>query len=153
MLLRSLLFLAFLQFTACTSNTESSQTQEEKATVDNDLAAQEALFDEVMVIHDEIMPKMGEINKLRKELRKKLDEGTTPEQAKSYEAAIANLEKAENGMWDWMHALRPLGPLRDSLDHKGVIAHLNAEKQEITQVKEEMKNSIEEGKKLLGNVE
>lgn len=57
---------------------------------------------EVMEIHDEVMPRLGELNKDRKalqEILKVTDEVTTKQELLN---AIADLEAAEEGMMVWM---------------------------------------------------
>ena len=52
-----LFLLIALAFSAC--NTEQS--------------AQEKLWDEMMAVHDEVMPKMGDLNRLSRNIRAQLD--------------------------------------------------------------------------------
>jgi len=58
------------------------------------------LYDEVMKVHDEVMPKMNDIYKLKEELKKKI--ATSPEIAdekkKGIESAIVKLDSASEGM-------------------------------------------------------
>ena len=52
-----------------------------------------------MAIHDEVMPKMGRIGKLVKELKPKID---STEAGQNYEAAMQDLQAAHKSMMDWM---------------------------------------------------
>jgi len=56
------------------------------------------LHDQVMVVHDEVMPKMKDIYKLKKALRK-LNKDKSDE---SIMSAIAALSTADDEMMDWM---------------------------------------------------
>lgn len=63
------------------------------------------LYDEVMTIHDDVMPKMRNI---RKEIKngEKVLESLSPTDTNSTQELnliLKNLKKAEKGMWDWMH--------------------------------------------------
>jgi hypothetical protein len=75
---------------------------------DDQKEAQEKLLDKVMVVHDEIMPKMGAIMKYKKQLKAKIDE-LTAEGKEDNEARIAELKEAiesldnsHEGMMNWM---------------------------------------------------
>jgi hypothetical protein len=54
---------------------------------------------QVMAIHDEVMPKMGTIGKLVEELNSKID---TTEQGQKYQKALSDLQDAHSAMMDWM---------------------------------------------------
>ncbi|MEM9888278.1 MAG: hypothetical protein AAF849_20460 [Bacteroidota bacterium] len=95
-------------------------------------------WDEMMVIHDEVMPKMSEINRLKKQL---VAQGDTT-------IVYENLQKAEDGMWDWMHNLVSLEEVK-KMEEAAAMQHLRAEIAEITEVREEMQESIEAGEQLL----
>lgn len=56
---------------------------------------------EVMEIHDEVMPRMSDIGKLKKQLKEKLNSPETTKQD-SIQQLIYQLEEADNAMMDWM---------------------------------------------------
>lgn len=58
-------------------------------------------FEEVLRIHDEVMPKMGELNTLSMQLKERID--TSSKDSHKYEEAITALEDAHDFMMDWMH--------------------------------------------------
>lgn len=57
------------------------------------------LYDEVMKIHDDVMPKMQDISKLRRELRKKIP---TVQDSSIVYSDVLYLNKADDAMMDWM---------------------------------------------------
>jgi len=69
---------------------------------------QDQLLDKVMAVHDEIMPKMGDIMKYKKQLKAKIDEltaaGKEDNEAKIIEIkeAIESLDNSHEGMMSWM---------------------------------------------------
>lgn len=131
------LFLSIaLVFTAC--NTEQS--------------TQEKLWDEMMVVHDEVMPKMGDLNRLSRDIRSQLD--TVPPidtlQKLQQLDLLIRLGKAEEGMMVWMSELKILDDLRATKSHKEIIRYLEAEKQRIGAVRDSMLMGIEAGEKALG---
>ena len=61
----------------------------------------EDLFHKVLDIHDEVMPKMGDISELSKELKTMADTSST---AEKYLKAEQKLQEADKLMMDWMHS-------------------------------------------------
>lgn len=113
--------------------------------------AQESLKDELMVVHDEVMPKMGEIHKLKKQLKKLSTESTVGENGKVEEIknTIRDLERADDGMMDWMANFKSPSKLRSEKSHEEIMAYLKNEKEKIEQVKNDMLQSIDQAKKLV----
>src|SRR5688572_19993617 len=74
----------------------------------------QALYEEVMNIHDEVMPKMDDIYKLEQALKKQLTETPeiSPDKKKALESTIMKLDSAGEGMMAWM---RNFNPIPDSL--------------------------------------
>jgi hypothetical protein len=54
---------------------------------------------EVMAIHDEVMPEMGTISRLVGDLKPKVD---STEAGKSYDKAMKDLQESHKAMMDWM---------------------------------------------------
>jgi len=112
----------------------------------------QAEYDAVMVIHDEVMPEISTITKTKKGIKKHL-ESLSETQTESREKALNlmhDLDKAEEGMWDWMNAFsKPSG----STEHAEAVKYLNAEKVKISQVSKDMKSSIKAGKAFLESVQ
>ena len=103
--------------------------------------AYEKLYDEVMVIHDDVMPKMTDINRAKKKLRK-LKDGTNEEQITTQ---IQELDAADEAMMSWMHEFDApeLPTLVENLEY------LNAEKIKIQHVSDQMLRSLQEADMLI----
>lgn len=105
------------------------------------------LKDEVMAIHDEVMPKMGELRSVRKSLMFRADSltGIDSVSASMLNSLADDIGNASEGMMQWMRAYEP--------DFEGteeeVKAYLEAQKASIQQVKEEMESSLEKGQMAL----
>ncbi|MDX1940078.1 MAG: hypothetical protein SFU99_05965 [Saprospiraceae bacterium] len=136
-----LIFLILGSFALSCDQTAKQQAQEQQ------------LWDQVMAVHDEVMPKMGEMNQLSRDLRTKLEEldTTLTEQREQMMMGIRALEQADEGMMSWMSAIEPLDELHENKTHEEIMAYLKEEQQKVSKVKEDMLKSIEEGKKLLNN--
>lgn len=103
-----------------------------------------------MDTHDEVMPRMGEIERLKREIRNKIAQ--TPdmvvERKAKLEQIISNLDSASFAMMDWMHKFNPLPDSARSEDSK---AYLESEMESIKKVKEQMLESIAKAKEALEN--
>ncbi len=126
--------LAALVFAACGAESEVVQKEE-------------ALLKEVFAVHDAVMPKMSEIVSLKGQL-KELEAADTTKAVEAKDA-ISQLEKGEEGMMDWMNKFMQPGKLRKSKKHEEIMSYLEREKQRITQVQDDMNNSIEAAKRVL----
>ena len=107
----------------------------------------QALYDEVMKVHDEVMPKMDDIYKLKQELKKQISDSAnlTDEKRKTIEATILKLDAASESMMVWM---RNFNPMPDSLGEEKARAYLEDQQAKIKGVKEEMLEAIEKAKEL-----
>src|SRR5689334_9480314 len=73
---------------------------------------EKSLYDQVMDIHDEVMPKMGDLHKMKKQLRDSIAKtpGLPAEKKAEFEQTISLLDSASKSMMDWMHAFTPPEP-------------------------------------------
>ena len=105
----------------------------------------QALYDEVMKIHDEVMPKMNDLYTLKEELKKQIT-GTTEmaeEKKKEIEQTISKLDSASEGMMVWM---RNFNPLPDSLGEEQAREYLENEMEKVKKVKEDIQEALEQAK-------
>lgn len=123
-------------------NSSSSESAEEDAA-----AGVASTMEEVMAIHDEVMPKMGELNQLKESLEKKAEtmEGDDPSKS-AVIGALGALETADEAMMDWMRNFEP--PVQgDESDE--VLNYLKIEKEKISEVRDQMLESMAKAKSLL----
>lgn len=132
-----LLALAFLAgLSACGTN----QSQE---------AEQQKLWDEMMVVHDDVMPKMSDINALSKQMEAATtDTALTDELRDAARKALYDLQAADKAMWDWMYGLQQLPDLRNGKKHEDILKYLQDEIGKITEVKNAMLGSIDSAEAL-----
>lgn len=99
-----------------------------------------ALEAEVMQIHDDVMPRMSEINDLVQRLDS-IQQNTDLDSASitKLEASRLALVEADSLMWAWMHAYS--APARDG-DTSEIRSYLENEKMKISEVSEKMQSSI-----------
>lgn len=101
------------------------------------------LYNQVMDIHDEVMPRMDDIMKLKRELKQTIENSASlvPEKRKEIEHKILQLDSAGKAMMDWMADFRPEDYTGDDLR-----AYLESEMERIKKVKETMLEAIEKAK-------
>lgn len=125
-------------------NHEGEQTQEE--------GPNQALYNQMMDVHDEVMPKMDEVMRLKRELQEQLANSPDMviEKKQELEKIISNLDSASNSMMSWMHRIHEFNPQVDSIDQEKAREYLESEMEEIRKVKELMIESIEKAKSEAG---
>lgn len=102
------------------------------------------LYNQVMDIHDEIMPKMEDLYNLKKDLSEQLAALPASAGAKkdSLEKEVQQIDSVSRLMMDWMHEFNPLP---DSSDSEQSRAYLESEMEKIRKVKEAMLETLGEG--------
>lgn len=109
----------------------------------------QALYDQVMNLHDEVMPKMEDIYKIKSQLQEKIANSPdlVKERKEALERMILTLDSANNSMMDWMHQFNPLP---DSADEEQSRAYLESQMEKIKKVKDIMISTLEEAKAEAG---
>lgn len=137
----NILLFALILLAACGKTAEHSDHDHDSVEADGQ-SPNEALYNQVMDVHDEVMPRMEDIYKLKKGLQEQI--ANTPdmvvERKRQLEAIISNLDSANNAMMDWMHKFEPLP---DSVDQEKAREYLESEIERIKKVKDLMNESIE----------
>ncbi|HNT50713.1 MAG TPA: hypothetical protein PLM56_13270 [Cyclobacteriaceae bacterium] len=135
--------LLVLALAACDKGQNSTS---EPAETDN---PNQVLYDQVMDVHDEVMPKMDEIMKLKRELQEQI--ANTPdmviERKEQLEKMISNLDSASTAMMNWMHEFNPLP---DTTEQEKAREYLEGEMERIRNVKTLMLETIEKARETKG---
>lgn len=137
--LTSILFASILLL-SCKPSTGADNTSTEGTA--NDI---KALEDQVMAVHDEVMPKMADITRLTGDLRAIKDKVTESPEGKlvspdGLEELMASLKLAEQGMWDWMKAYSDAKP---TIKEDQLKSFYEGQLITITKIKQDMLSSIE----------
>jgi DNA repair exonuclease SbcCD ATPase subunit len=137
-----ILFAIAISLAACTPSAKHEDHNHEAASTDN---PNQALYDQVMDIHDEVMPRSEDIYTLKKELQEKVASATdlVTEKKQELESVISQLDSADKSMMDWMHNFRPLP---DSADQEKARAYLESEMERIKKVRDFTYETIEKAK-------
>ncbi|MTI40263.1 hypothetical protein [Fulvivirga lutimaris] len=140
----SFLFIILL-ITGC-GQTTTEQQQEQVVTDDipEEVKIEKALYDDVMDVHDEMMPKMENMMSMKGKLKEKVDllkeEATQTELVNELEMMIQSLETADEAMMNWM---RQFDPETDSLSHEEIVEYYTTQKAKMDSVKVIMVEAIE----------
>lgn len=144
------LFSVLLIFFACQGNGDSNSGADKPAQSPT-ILLEDSLTSVVMRIHDEVMPRMGEINRLQRQLRQWLQDNPHAPAANREEvlSVLDWLSRADEGMMSWMAEFRQPANLRDSLSHEDIVGYLQEEQKRVQKVHDDITGSIEAAKQLL----
>ena len=109
----------------------------------------EVLHNQIMDIHDEVMPKTGEIAYLYLAFRKKVETDSTISINQKMELLkqADDLEKAEDEMMVWMNDYISPQKMKSSKNNIQIIAYLQEQKKIISNIKVHTDASLASGKK------
>lgn len=132
-----IIFLCFITSLAGCESNSKDQNQE--------------LKQEVIDIHDEVMPLMGDLKSLKKKIDEKniLISQSDPEnidKIKKLESLSSDLDSAFNGMFVWM---RQFQSSYDEMSKDEVQTYLLEQKQKVEKVNRDIKKALTEAKKEL----
>lgn len=103
-------------------------------------AKEEKLAKEVLQLHDEVMPKMQDMMRLKKELKKSVAElDSTNAEVENVKKLIGDLDQADKDMMDWMHNYNGA---QDLYTHDEIMQYLQAEKAKMEKIKQDTDNAI-----------
>ncbi len=112
---------------------------------------QQAAFDEVMDLHDEAMPKIGEVMSLKKQLEAKAKAESDSTEAANLNQLAKDLGDAQEGMMVWMRAwaggFEPHKKGETTVEEQK--AFFASEKEKVTQVRDDINESISAAKAKL----
>lgn len=135
-----LLFIAvFGMLAACGKSGKDSPAGDPVAENTN-----QALYNEAMDIHDEVMPKMGTLMSVKRKLKDTLaTPGLNEALKKDIEARIQLLDSAHKSMMDWMHGVYPP---EDSTEGEDYRQYIEAKLESARKMKALILEAIEKGK-------
>lgn len=123
-----------------------------------DRTAIDKMEQELFVVHDEIMPKMGKLVELQEAVSQKIAEADSLlkrepdaelEKRKLEGLSVSEkLRDADKGMMDWMHDYK--GDTLKTLKVEAAIGYLNAEKTKINAVRDKMLEALTRAEKFTG---
>ena len=107
---------------------------------ESDNSPNQALYDEVMNIHDEVMPKMNDLHKAKISLQTRLEmPGLGEHEKQDLQNKIARIDSASESMMVWM---RQFNPIPDSAGEDKARAYLENELVKVRDVKESILRAL-----------
>lgn len=103
------------------------------------------LSEEVLAIHDEVMPKTSEVMNLKLQLQERMGKDSTARPMG--DSLAAALDRADNAMTDWMAAYDTDAAKNTSADQAA--NYFEAEKDKIAAIKKQTDESIARAKEFL----
>ncbi|MBX2956418.1 MAG: hypothetical protein KF846_09690 [Cyclobacteriaceae bacterium] len=102
------------------------------------------LYNQVMDIHDEVMPSMDELYKLKKQLTEKIENSPdlVEEKRQEIEQTILLIDSASKGMMRWMREFKP-----EEYKEVELTKYLESEMKRVQTVKETMQDALDKGRK------
>lgn len=107
---------------------------------------QVSLKDQVMAVHDEVMPKMGDLRSTQKQLLAKADSAAADSVVSAQYTELADrIDQANESMMVWMRNFDP----NFTGTEEEQKAYLEGKLKEVEEVKADMLQALEEGRKAL----
>lgn len=102
------------------------------------------LYNQVMDVHDEVMPSMDELYKLKKQLTEKIENSPdlVEEKRQEIEQTIILIDSASKGMMRWMREFKP-----EEYKEVELTKYLESEMKRVQTVKETMQDALDKGRK------
>lgn len=147
MKVRALFILMTVLAGACQPNstTDNHTTATAKKGADTNPVAD--LEEQVMAVHDSVMPKLSDVMRLKKAVSAKVAQ-TSGEAAKEQGMAInRQLDEADKAMMGWMYQYN--GDTLGKLDQAKAVEYLKDQQAKVNAVRNQMQKSIAEAEKYL----
>ena len=140
-------FLLVLVACQNSGNSTESENQEKKNTPE---AREQAMYQEVVKVHDEVMLKLQAISNLKGKVEEKISEfeGKGQEDARltTFREQLVHLDEADQSMMDWMHNFETT---YDGWTHEEIMEYLQKDKEKVQQTGELVDESIASARSLL----
>ena len=138
--MNKLIALTLLVMAGCTPGNDHTHHEESNGQDSTNVL----LYNQVMDIHDEVMPKMEDLYNKKKDIEDKLKDpaGLTAAEKEKLTKQVAQIDSVSKLMMDWMHEFNPPA---DSADKEETRAYLEQEMEKIRIVKQAMLETIGEG--------
>lgn len=136
---------------ACGGAGQSGQESNDSA---QDSSAEQ--WEDIMAVHDEVMPKMSDMNRISRELREYAEQhpDMPAERREKIESTVRELSEAEEGMWEWMNqAPQQYKKLREEGSGEALDQFLEEQQAVIDKVRKNILQAIEDGEKLLSELQ
>lgn len=129
-----ILFFVLVFCPGCQKQHDSNHEHDAHQEIEN--SPNQALYDQVMDVHDEVMPKMNDLYKAKTALKTRLElPGVGETEKQEINSKIARIDSASESMMVWM---RQFNPIPDSLGEDKARIYLEGELIKVKQVREDI---------------
>jgi hypothetical protein len=130
----------FVTLTVCFVQCQQQKSDKQGEDTATEISANQKLYDEVMRIHDEVMPKMNDLYKAKTSMKTRMEmPGLPKNERQEIQRNIARLDSASEGMMVWM---RQFNPPPDSAGEEKARAYLESELEKIKKVREDILDAL-----------
>jgi|SRR5690349_3303281 hypothetical protein len=134
LLIYSILFSVLVFCPGCQKQHEGDHQHDSNHETEN--SPNQALYDSVMDIHDQVMPKMNDLYKAKTSLKTRLGlPGIGEAEKQEINSKIARIDSASESMMVWM---RQFNPIPDSLGEDKARDYLESELVKVKHVREDI---------------
>ena len=131
---------------ACQSKSDS-HSEHNHAVAESSAGPVADLEQQVMAVHDSVMPKISDILRLKKEVTAKVEKTTDPAAKEMGVSINSRLTEADKAMMDWMHQYN--GDTLGKLDQTKAVEYLKDQQRKVNDVRDQMQKSIADAQKYL----
>jgi hypothetical protein len=132
--------MACLFLSAVTCRQKSEENGSDQTHPEEEQGANQALYEEVMGIHDEVMPKMNDLYKRKTALKTRLElPGISENEMQEIHQKIARIDSSSESMMVWM---REFDPVPDSEGEEEARTYLEEELVKVKKVREDILEAL-----------
>ena len=143
------LLLAIGLFACGSESANSTATESDEKFTPADVAVQTKAYEDMMDLHDRVMPKMGNIAKMQKMLKDKM--ANADAETKAELQGVNNmLEKSYDGMMNWMRGLKSMDDLQEMESQEDILAYVKKETVRMNEVEELLEKGMAMSYQMLG---
>ena len=128
------LILGIMIFSIVSCTTSAS---EEDCT--SDLCIKQRAYDNVIAVHDEVMPKLSQISELKGRIEEKMNASDDSATVASWTSLMVELDVADEAMWVWM---RQFSIVLEEVPLDEALKYLKAEQKKIDEVADMINGAI-----------
>lgn len=116
-----------------------------------EIAEQSSAYEQMMDVHNRVMPKMGELTQLQRGLFETLEtEGIEKARYDAYKSAYDGLETANDNMMEWMRNVKSMDEIRALDGQDAILEYIQTEENKMVVLEEQMEAGMAAAKALLG---
>lgn len=130
--MKKLIFAGIVLLAACTGQSKSDECT-------SDQCLKQQAYDRVIVVHDQVMPKLRQISELKGQIEARMENSLDSATSNKSLQLMRDLDAADESMWVWMRAFNQ--DIED-MPLDSALTYLEAEQAKVDKVAENINASI-----------